>query len=156
MVEVQAHGFSFEDWVRRSLFAGYNGSYSQKWDVPADANTSPPVPPPLRRMPVSIKTAKLGSPINLGDILRQRQIGTDFLLIAGFWQQRSPGEKWFVDIGVAHFTAAFWASLWGELTLPELQKIDALIKDLDLLEPRSPRRDALHSARATSRNRIAK
>jgi len=34
MVEVQHHGFSFEKWVRNTLFQGYCGNYMQKWDIP--------------------------------------------------------------------------------------------------------------------------
>lgn len=132
MVEVQAHGFSFEQWVRRTHFADYPGTYGQKWDVPAEANAGARAPTAFHHLPVSIKTAKFGSPINLGDILRQRQIATDFLMIVGFWRQCSDSEKWFEEIGAVHFTSAAWASLWGDLTLAQLQTIDAAIKDLHL------------------------
>ena len=71
MVEVQAHGFTFEKWVRDTFFDGYSGSYMQKWDIPPDANTHASVPTAFRSIPVSIKTAKLGSPIGLGDVLRE-------------------------------------------------------------------------------------
>lgn len=113
MAEVQAHGFSFEKWAREQFFAGYGGSYMQKWDVPPDHNIHPTVPEVFQGLPVSIKTAKLGSPIGLGDVLRQRQINHDFLMIVGFWEQRTPTEKWFVDIGCALFRAADWEALWG-------------------------------------------
>jgi hypothetical protein len=33
MVEVQAHGFGFEKWVRSRFFSDYEGNYMQKWDV---------------------------------------------------------------------------------------------------------------------------
>lgn len=132
MVEVQAHGFSFEKWVRENLFAGYVGSYMQKWDVPVEANISPEIPAAFRHLPVSIKTTKYGCPINLGDILRQRRINTDFLMIAGFWCQRTPTEKWFEEIGVARFTVASWNDLWGQLTVAQLQNIDAEVKDLSV------------------------
>ncbi len=132
MVEVQAHGFSFEKWVRENLFAGYAGTYMQKWDVPVEANVTPQVPVAFRHLPVSIKTTKYGCPINLGDILRQRAIDTDFLMIVGFWRQRSPIEKWFEEIGVARFTAASWNALWGQLTLAHLRSIDTAVKDLSV------------------------
>ena len=70
MVEVQAHGFSFEKWVRDHFFSGYLGTYMQKWDVPPDRNNHASVPAQFHNLPVSIKTAKLGSPIGLGDVLR--------------------------------------------------------------------------------------
>ena len=81
MVEVQAHGFSFEKWVRDHFFSGYAGTYMQKWDVHSDHNIHDAVPIQLQKLPVSVKTAKLGSPIGLGDVLRQRQIDHDFLMI---------------------------------------------------------------------------
>jgi hypothetical protein len=129
MAEVQAHGFSFEKWVRDQFFAAYGGTYMQKWDVPPGHNMHPVVPECLRRLPVSIKTAKLGSPIGLGDVLRQRQIDHDFLMIVGFWEQKTLTEKWFVDIGCAVFRAAYWKALWGQLTLGEISVIDAVVKN---------------------------
>jgi hypothetical protein len=69
MVEVQKHGFTFEKWVRDTLFRGYEGSYMQKWDVPPDQNKHPAIDSSHRALPVSIKTAGFGSPIGLGDAL---------------------------------------------------------------------------------------
>lgn len=132
MVEVQAHGFSFEKWVRDTFFAGYTGNYMQEWDVPPEDNQGHAIPAEFRNLPVSIKTAKYGSPINLGDVLRQRQIAADFIMIVGFWRQRTPTEKWFEEIGVVRFTAATWAALWGELTLEQLRAIDREVKDMGL------------------------
>ena len=129
MTEVHAHGFSFEKWVLDHFFAGYSGTYTQKWDVPKDHNIHPVVPEHFRHLPVSIKTAKTGSPIGLGDVLRQRQIDHDFLMIVGFWEQPTATEKWFVDIGCALFHAAKWQALWGQLTLAEIFTIDAVIKN---------------------------
>jgi hypothetical protein len=129
MTEVQAHGFGFEKWVRDQFFAGYRGSYMQKWDVPADHNTQATVPEPFHHLPVSIKTAKAGSPIGLGDVLRQRQIDHDFLMIVGFWEQRTSTEKWFVDIGYAVFRAGDWQAVWGHLTLAEIAAIDVIVKN---------------------------
>lgn len=130
MVEVQAHGFTFEKWVRDTFFGGYSGTYMQKWDIPPEANNQPSVPAPFRNIPVSIKMAKLGSPIGLGDVLRQRQVDTDFLMITGFWQQRTPTEKWIRAIGVAHLPCLKWTGLWGQLSLAQLQAIDVVVKNM--------------------------
>lgn len=130
MPEVQAHGFGFEKWVRDKFFGGYVGSYMQKWDVAPDSNIHPSVPTQLLNLPVSIKTAKLGSPIGLGDVLRQRQIDHDYLMIVGFWEQRTPSEKWIVEIGYAKFTAADWQRLWGQLGIDEIASIDVTVKNL--------------------------
>ncbi|HEY5793254.1 MAG TPA: hypothetical protein VIS74_08145 [Chthoniobacterales bacterium] len=130
MVEVQIHGFSFERWVRGTLFEGYSGNYMQKWDIPPDFNQHESIPEQFRNIPVSVKSAKYGSPIGLGDILRQRVIYQPFLMIAGFWRQRTPSEKWIEDIGAAFFDPAQWNGLWGGLTSEGIQVIDAQIKDL--------------------------
>jgi hypothetical protein len=129
MTEVQSHGFGFEKWVLDHFFAGYRGTYMQKWDVPPNHNIHTVVPLRFHGLPVSIKTAKKGSPIGLGDVLRQRQIDRDFLMIVGFWEQRTATEKWFVDIGCAMFGAADWQALWGQLTLAEISAIDAVVKN---------------------------
>ncbi len=129
MVEVQGHGFSFEKWMRDTLFESYEGNYMQKWDVPPEHNKHQAIPDAMRSLPVSIKTAKHGSPIGLGDVLRQRSIADPFLMIAGFWKQRSPAEKWFEDIGCARFSKEIWNSLWGTVSLSQLSKLDALVKD---------------------------
>lgn len=129
MVEVQAHGFSFEKWVCDHFFSGYTGSYMQKWDVPAEENSSEAVPPAFRNLPVSIKTAKIGSPIGLGDVLRQRQINERSVIITGFWKQQTPKEKYILDIGCAIFEIESWQHLWGRLTLAEIQEIDLVVKN---------------------------
>lgn len=131
MVEVQNHGFSFEKWVRDSLFEGYTGCYMQKWDVAPDHNQHESIPADLRDIPVSVKTAKWGSPIALGDALRQRAIDEPFLMIVGFWRQRTPFEKWFEDIGWARFDPPIWDSLWGSLRSAEIGEIDRIVKNTD-------------------------
>ena len=131
MPEVQLHGFSFEKWVRDHFFGGYLGSYMQKWDVDSNYNLIDAVPLPFRHLPVSIKTAKNGTPIGLGDVIRQRQINCDFVMIIGFWEQLNRTEKWIVDIGYAVFRADVWNNLWGQLTIDELQAIDTVVKDMN-------------------------
>ena len=132
MTEIQIHGFTFEKWVCDTFFDGYTGGYMRKWDVPPEANNSPAIPPPWRSLPVSIKTTKYGSPVGLGDVFRQRQIDVPFLMIVGFWRQRTPSEKWVEDIGVACFPLESWATLWGPLALEHLRSIDVVVKDLGL------------------------
>lgn len=132
MVEVQFHGFSFEQWARNTFFGGYLGNYMQKWDIPTWENKKEEVPIEWRNLPVSIKTAKWGSPIGLGDAIRQRNINESFVMIAGFWRQRTPQEKWFEEIGVVKFHPEFWNSLWGAISLATLQELDSKIKDLSL------------------------
>jgi hypothetical protein len=117
---------------RYVFFGGYNGNYMQKWDIPPEENNSEAGPLFYRNPPVSVKTAKHGSPIGLGDVCRQRRIDIPFVMIAGFWKQRTPTEKWFETIGVAKFSTAEWSSLWGTLTIEQISLIDSRIKDLGL------------------------
>ena len=129
MVEVQEHGFIFEKWVRETFFHGYEGKYMQKWDVPPDHNNLLAIDSSHRALPVSIKCAGFGSTICLGDALRQRSTDQPFILIAGFWHQRTVTEKWFEAIGAARFSSKSWAALWGALTLDRIADLDALVKD---------------------------
>ncbi|WP_395715615.1 hypothetical protein [Prosthecobacter sp.] len=131
MPEVQSHGFTFEKWVKQQFFGGYEGSYMQKWDVAAEHNNSVRIPECFRNLPVSIKTAKRGSPIGLGDVLRQRQIDQPFVMIVGFWEQTSKTEKRITEVGYARFTADTWESLWGELCVDQLRELDRVVKNLN-------------------------
>lgn len=128
MVEVQHHGFSFEKWVREKFFAGYAGGYMQKWDVPQSENRHSQVPRHLRGLPVSIKAVKYGAPIALGDALRQYHIDEPFLLIVGFWRQRSESEKWFEEMACARIAPNLWRQLWGRLESEDLLKLDQIVK----------------------------
>lgn len=129
MVEVQKHGFSFEEWVRITFFGSYHGSYMQKWDIPADAHAQQAIPQHLRGFPVSVKSAKYGSPIGLGDIIRQRTIAESFVIIAGFWKQISEQEKRFIEMEAVLFTPQVWESMWGDLTVEKIEPLDSRIKD---------------------------
>lgn len=121
--EVQQHGLMFERWVRDTFFAGYKpASYTQRWDIPADANKD------HGGIPVNPKAVKFGTPVDLGDALRQYQIDEPFLLVLGFWEQQG-GEKRFVTIVAPRIAPEQWKALWGEVTYADLLKLDQLIKD---------------------------
>lgn len=121
--EVQQHGLVFEQWVRDTFFDGYApASYTQKWDIPAKFN---------RRhggVPVNPKAAKYGTPVDLGDALRQFQIDEPFLFVIGFWRQEA-GEKRLVNIIAPLVTPEVYRRLWGPVTLADLRRLDAVIKD---------------------------
>ena len=68
----------------------------------------------------------------MGDAIRQRSIDESFVIIAGFWRQRTPQEKWFEEIGIVKFHPDFWNSLWGAISLLALREMDSEIKDLNL------------------------
>ncbi len=121
--EVQRHGLVFEQWVRDTFFDGYRPkSYTQKWDIPAEAN---------RRhggVPVNPKAIKHGTPVDLGDALRQYEIGDPFILVLGFWQQED-GFKRFTNIVAPPISPEKWRALWAPITYADLLKLDTLIKD---------------------------
>lgn len=121
--EVQRHGLVFERWVRDTFFDGYRPkSYTQKWDIPADAN---------RRhggVPVNPKAVKHGTAVDLGDAVRQYEISDPFILILGFWQQDGDFKR-FTNIVAPLITPEKWRELWAPVTYADLLKLDELIKD---------------------------
>lgn len=124
--EVQHHGVVFEKWVRDTFFDGYTPtSYTQKWDIPADANRT------HGHIPVNPKAAKYGSPVDLGDALRQFDIDEPFLLVIGYWQQHG-AEKRFVNIVAPRLEPAQWRALWHPITRADLARLAAVIKDRSL------------------------
>lgn len=124
--EVQRHGLVFEAWVRETFFERYQPpSYTQKWDIPAAANQA------RGGVPVNPKAAKYGTPVDLGDALRQFDIEEPFLLVVGFWRQEGD-EKRFVNILAPRIEPAAWRKLWGDITRADLERLDAVIKDKSL------------------------
>lgn len=126
--EVQSHGLVFERWVIDTFFDSYRpDGYTQKWDVPAEANRLPD--PALAGIPVNPKAVKLGAPVGLGDALRQHDIDEPFLLVLGCWQQVSAKEKRFVKIIAVRVEPGTWRQLWGDISRADLERLDAVIKD---------------------------
>jgi hypothetical protein len=125
--EVQSHGLLFEQWLRETFFGGYMPeSHTQKWDIPAAAN------PDHGRVPVNPKAAKHGTPVGLGDALRQFEIAETFMLIVGFWQQTTPNEKRWTNVQSVVVTPEKWKKLWFPVTSEDLKKLDTVIKDKSL------------------------
>lgn len=121
--EVQQHGLMFERWVRDTFFGGYKpANYTQRWDIPAEANQD------HGGVPVNPKAVKFGTPVDLGDALRQHEIEEPFLLVLGFWEQDG-NDKRFVNIVAPLITPEQWRALWGDVTYADLLKLDELIKD---------------------------
>lgn len=125
--EVQSHGLLFEKWLRDTFFGGYEPTgYTQKWDIPAASN------PDHGGIPVNPKAIKYGTPIGLGDALRQFEIEEPFLLIAGFWEQVTPEEKRWVNVQAVRVEPEVWRKLWGDLKRSDLDRLIAVIKDKSL------------------------
>lgn len=133
--EVQRHGVVFEQWVRDTFFDGYQpASYTQKWDIPAEANRA------HGGVPVNPKATKFRTPVDLGDALRQYDIAESFILVIGYWVQDGD-EKRFVNIVAPRIEPETWRKLWGPVARADLERLDALIKDRSL-DYREARRQA--------------
>lgn len=133
--EVQKHGLVFEEWIRDTFFDGYAPpSYTQKWDIPAAANTL------HGGVPVNPKAAKEHTPVDLGDALRQYDIAEPFILVIGYWRQDGE-KKRFVNIVAPRIEPDAWHKLWGPVTRADLERLDAVIKDRTL-SPAEARREA--------------
>ncbi len=142
MPEVQRHGFDFENWIKETFFTFNPIKYTEKWDVPADLNTSTAIPAEFQRLPVSIKTSKYGSPIGFGDAVRQFDNDEDFLLIVGFWKQDG-GYKNFVSVEAVKVTVDDWKKLFLPLIEGDVKNLDSTIKDrsIDYWEARKRARE---------------
>lgn len=125
--EVQSHGLVFERWLGDTFFGGYlPHSYTQKWDIPAESNRE------HGGIPVNPKAIKYGTPVDLGDAVRQFQIDEPFLLIVGFWEQSTPEVKRWVNAQAVSVTPELWSKLWGNITQADLERLIAVIKDKSL------------------------
>lgn len=146
--EVQQHGVVFEEWIREEFFDGYEPeSYTQKWDIPGEANLR------FGGYPVNPKATKYKSAVGLGDALRQYDISEPFILLLGFWQQDGKVKR-FVNITPVTIHPETWRMMWGPITRADLEKLDALIKNRSIdyrevrrlaqeMKKQSPFKDAL-------------
>ncbi len=124
--EVQAHGLAFEQWLEDTFFGGNRpSSPTQKWDIPAEANRR------FGGIPVNPKAAKYGSPVGMGDALRQFDVNEPFLLIIGYWRQEGD-DKRFVQMVVRRVEPAEWRALWGPVTRSDLERLQAVVMDRSL------------------------
>lgn len=120
---VQHHGLEFESWVRQTFFpSAETAGPTQKWDIPASANTR------HGGIPVNPKAARFGTAVGLGDALRQFDIDEPFLLVVGYWTQEGDAKR-FVKVIAPRVDPGTWRALWGPVTRADLERLDALIKD---------------------------
>jgi len=133
--ERQHHGVVFESWVRTTFFDGYEpADPTQKWDIPAAINTR------HGHIPVNPKAIKYRTSVDLGDAIRQFEIESPFLLVAGYWELVD-GRKEIVNITAIRVQPEDWRKLWGTITRRDLEHLDEIIKDRSL-SPEEARRQA--------------
>ncbi len=124
--EVQRHGYIFEKWVRDMFFGGYVlPDYTQKWDIPKEINKN------HGGLPCNMKAIKYGAPVDMGDALRQFQVDEPFILIVAFWQQEDD-KKRIANIVAPTVTPEMYRKLWEPITLEDLKRLDAVVKDRKL------------------------
>jgi len=107
MAERQSHGFAFQ----RAIIAKYgltpDVGYTAQWDAHRGS------------VPVSIKSAKAGCEVELGDLFRNASIDYDFYMIVGFWSGLS---KEIIDERCLLIDGDDWAGLFTH-------ESDQIIKD---------------------------
>jgi len=115
MVEVQHHGFKFEDWVKKVLGVDHLASnYTQKWDVPGET-------------PISVKFMGLTNALEFGSTVRIWEIEETFTLVIGRWEQ--VGNKKIVrSIDEIDIRPDNLKEMKGKITLEEIKEFDKKIK----------------------------
>jgi hypothetical protein len=114
MVEVQKHGFTFEDWIKKILCEHQQDcKYTQKWDIPGD-------------IPISIKCIGKTNALELSSAVRFWENDKPFLLIVGRWEQIGKIKK-IISIDELIFDKSILAKLKGNLTLEELRQFNSKI-----------------------------
>ena len=134
--EVQSHGYQWEKWLRDTFFDGYEGGYTDEWDVSKAANKK------YGDVPVSIKFTKYGTSVDLGDALRQFSIDEKFMIIIGYWKQEGDRKR-VVNIVAPILTAEQWHKMFEPIAKEDLQKLDSTVKNRDL----TPREAALEASK---------
>lgn len=108
--ERQGHGFLFEDFIKNKLNIQpcENGHYTYKWDGM------------LNGYPVSIKTEKLGSDIEMASFSRNAYNTEDFYLIVGFWDKEKTN---IVEIKILFISGQEWHTLFDLNIVQECQDL---------------------------------
>jgi hypothetical protein len=104
----QLHGIFFEKKIQ-ALYEIYDGSHTNKWDIPAKEG----------RLPVSIKTTK-NNTVGLSDARRIFDIDCDWKLIVGVYKQ-SGSFKQFVEIREYIITANVFDFVKGTISGEEIE-----------------------------------
>ncbi len=139
--ERQSHGFAFEQRVWNHLF---ERGYTDEWDIPARANLANP------GFPVSVKYIRWGSPVYLGDAVRQREIDQSFELVVGFYEPDENGNKRTVAIHDILISAEDWNAWWGSVEAAELIDFGTKIQSGTIREARDYARPTAAELRTRS------
>ncbi len=115
MVEVQNHGFIFENWIKCVLGVEKLASnYTQKWDI-------------LNETPISVKFMGLTNALEFGSTVRIWEINKPFTLIIGRWEQVE-NKKIVRSIDEIDITPEVMSKMCGDITLEKIKEFDKKIK----------------------------
>lgn len=115
MVEVQNHGFIFENWVKQILKVEKLATkYTQKWDVEGE-------------IPISVKFMGLTNALEFGSTIRIWEIEEPFTLVIGRWKQLK-NKKIVKSIDEIKITLNHLKLMKGQITLEEIKEFDKKIK----------------------------
>ncbi len=112
--ERQGHGKAFEDWIVETFLKDRKiPSHTAKWDIEGGTfkDEFKSFTGFYNGIPVSIKTCKYNSSVNLGDAIRQFEIESDFLLIVGFWIKSGANKK-IVQVVTKKISKDDWKELF--------------------------------------------
>jgi hypothetical protein len=148
----QQHGLDFEAWLKDTFFSSCNkAGNTDKWDFTGVSYKSKYAlyTTKFGGLPISVKTCKYGSPIGLGDALRQMENKEDFLLIVCFWKAAGEFKK-CVSAEAVMVSSHLWKRMFVEKMMGEsdedgggyesdedefslmaskIRKLDSVIKD---------------------------
>ena len=115
MIEVQSHGFIFEDWVKGILGVEKLASnYTQKWDI-------------LGETPISVKCMGMTNALEFGSTVRIWEINETFTLVIGRWAQVGL-KKIIKSIDEIDITPEILKQMRGYISLEEIIDFDKQIK----------------------------
>lgn len=99
MSERQIHGFNYEHMILNKFNIQKSSDYTSIWDGYKND------------IPVSIKTAKLGSDIEMADFFRNAACTKDFILIVGFWAETKSN---IVEEYILYIVGLEWHALFPD------------------------------------------
>jgi hypothetical protein len=115
MVEVQNHGFIFENWIKKVLkVESLASKYTQKWDVPGET-------------PISVKFMGTINALEFGSAVRIWEIYETFTLVIGRWKQVE-SKKIVKSIDEIDIRPSDLKKMRGSISIEELKEFDKKIK----------------------------
>lgn len=105
-MERQSHGFSFEQSMAKKYNIILSNNYTDKWDGR------------INEFPVSIKTEKYGTDIEMADVFRQMNVNEDFYLIVGFWNENKSN---IIEQHLLKINGEEYSSLFNHSFIPQLR-----------------------------------